>query len=61
MGPPMPADGMDRPGVAVVDPALGVLSTPAVDSTFAALFVEAVGRHRFWQRQASAPIESDRT
>jgi hypothetical protein len=52
---------MDRPGVAVVDPALGVLSTPAVDSTFAALFVEAVGRHRFWQRQASAPIESDRT
>jgi catalase len=61
MGLPMSADGMDRPGVAVVDPALGVLSTPAVDSTFAALFVEAVGRHRFWQRQASAPIESDRT
>ena len=56
-----PVEAMDRPGVAVIDPGLGVFSTSTADAAFAALFVEAVGRHRFWQRQASAPIVTDRT
>jgi len=49
---------IDRPGIDVEDPQLGVLVAERSSDAHAATFLSMVARHRYWRRQAAAPLAS---